>query len=325
MVTHHKLIESPAPHTEAARIASAPMPSSRARRERDHEKRRQAITAQQAAAEAYQRKQKMFGIGGLAVIVAIIAGLIFAATRQGSTSTTTGQASTTTSSILPTDESQPQNTAPVVSVAAAPAGERITGVTPCPAFDGSARRVTSFENPPPMCIDPLQEFDVVIHTTQGDIKTSIGNQAAPEIVNNFIVLAAYHYYDDAPIDFVMERGWWEAGDLVDNTGDVSSPGYTIAYDGPDQLVASLSVAMAVQPGTNLVGGRLVVGFGDQVSGVPPRTPVLGLVMDGTDPSIAIGKTGTQSGGVTAVNKITGITITKAGLMEATTTTTTTPR
>lgn len=293
------------------------MPSPRAQRARESEHRRDQLAAHDAAMRAYERKQRMFAFGGIAVLVAILLAIVIAWTKSSGTQTATGQSSTTASTATTapvTDPSAaPQNTAPPVSVPPAPAGDTMVGDTPCPPLDGSAARYTSFEKPPPMCMVANQSYDVVIHTTKGDLKTSISNPLAPEIVNNFIVLAAYHYYDGVPIDFAMERGWWEAGGKVE--GSTNSPGYRLTYTGPDQLMSPVSIGMALDPGTKEVGGRLVVGFSELTSNIPPSTPVIGLILDGADQSLAIGKAGTQSGEVTEVNTITGMTITLGDLVD----------
>ena len=36
-------------------------------------------------------------------------------------------------------------------------GEEITGVTPCPKTDGTEKRVTTFEQAPPTCIDAAKK------------------------------------------------------------------------------------------------------------------------------------------------------------------------
>ncbi len=302
------------------------MPSPRAQRARDHERRLAQIAAQEAAARRYRRTQAAFGLFGVVVIAAILFALIVAGTRSGN-NVATGQSSTTastasTSSTLP-GEQAPKNTAPPVSVPKAPAGESITGDTPCPALDGSAPRVTSFAKPPPMCIEKDRSYDVVIHTTKGDMKLTVANPEAADIVNNFIVLAAYHYYDGMPIDFSKESGWWEVGDYVEGNASPPNPGYTIPYTGPDQLMTSISIGMKIEPGTKNVGGRLVVGFGQLSADIPKGTPSIGLILDGTEASQAIGRAGTVSGAVTEVNKITKIDITPSSVLPSAGSSTTT--
>ena len=298
------------------------MPSPRAQRAREQERRLAQLAAQDEAARAYRRKQRAFGVFGASVVVAAIGSVVWAGVRSND-NVATGQSTTsTTSTTLPDQASTPKNTAPPVSVPKAPAGESITGDTPCPALDGTAKRVTHFEKPPPMCIDPSLTYDVTMRTSKGDIHLSVANPAAPEIVNNFIVLAAYHYYDDMPIDFAKEGAWWEMGDYVDGPAGTTSPGYTIPYTGPDQIMTSIQVGMALQPGTKNVTGRLVVGFGPGSADIPPGTPTIGIILAGTEASQGVGKIGTASGAVTEANRIFKIDIKESIPVGAGSTTTT---
>ena len=67
--------------------------------------------------------------------------------------------------------------------------------TPCPPVDGSAERQTSFDSPPPMCIDPAKSYTAVLDTSLGSMTIALDAAAAPNTVNNFVVLARYKYYE----------------------------------------------------------------------------------------------------------------------------------
>jgi len=244
--------------------------------------------------------------------VALIIGSVAYAGLKSRTPTNvaTGQSTTSSTSTTVAGET-PTNTAPPITVTPIAAGERITGDTPCPRIDGSERRVTSFEKAPPQCFPADQGYDIVIKTTKGDIKGTIGNPEAAEIVNNFLVLAAYHFYDGMPVDFARERGWWEAGSKVEGTDGIVSPGYSVPYTGPEQIMTSIQLAMALDPaGSKNVTSRLIVGFGEFSNEIPPGTPTIGIILDGVDASQGVGKAGTASGAVTELNTILSITITE---------------
>ena len=68
-------------------------------------------------------------------------------------------------------------------------GNAITGDTPCPPADGSAERTTSFEKPPPMCIDPAKTYTAAVETNKGNFTIELDPKAAPKTVNNFVVLS----------------------------------------------------------------------------------------------------------------------------------------
>jgi cyclophilin family peptidyl-prolyl cis-trans isomerase len=67
--------------------------------------------------------------------------------------------------------------------------------TDCPAADGSSPKRQSFDGPPPSCIDPAKRYTAEMITTKGTIRIALDPIAAPKTVNNFVVLARYHYFD----------------------------------------------------------------------------------------------------------------------------------
>ncbi|MDE0602746.1 MAG: peptidylprolyl isomerase, partial [bacterium] len=67
--------------------------------------------------------------------------------------------------------------------------------TPCPATDGSSPVRRKFRTPPPMCIDPTKSYTAVMETSMGTLTIALDPISAPRTVNNFVVLARYHYYE----------------------------------------------------------------------------------------------------------------------------------
>jgi cyclophilin family peptidyl-prolyl cis-trans isomerase len=79
-----------------------------------------------------------------------------------------------------------------------------------------------------MCIDPSRSYTARIVTTRGDLVVKLDAQAAPQTVNNFVVLAVNHYYDGMK--------FWHIQDWVDQTGDpygsgTWTPGYYLPQEG----------------------------------------------------------------------------------------------
>ncbi len=130
------------------------------------------------------------------------------------------------------------------------AGEAIEGETPCPAEDGSSPRTTEFSGPPPMCIDPEASYTATFVTNRGDVVVELDAENAPETVNNFVVLARYHYYDDtalfrtAPSIDIIQGGAPHSNDGAD-----IGPGYTIddEGDGYSYEAGDLAMARTAQP------------------------------------------------------------------------------
>ncbi|MEZ5142556.1 MAG: peptidylprolyl isomerase [Acidimicrobiales bacterium] len=296
------------------------MSSPRARREQERQRRLAAEEARRRADRRTRRNQRLVGVLGLLMIIALVAGLLLAAGRSGSTGASSGTSvapSTAPSSVPSTTVPE----GPPVSIPAVPPGATLTGPTPCPAEDGSSPRTTSFAGPPPTCVEKGSEFIVTIRTPKGDIKALVSTDNAPAVVNNFIVLARYHYWDGAPISLIKSRSWFEVDSTFANPPGVTSPGYTIDSDAPPQAYTPVTLGMAVEPGTKKVGGTMVVGIGEQVVGLPQTTPVIGLVLDGADAVRQIGQAGTQSGQPTEVLDITTV-IVEPSTASATTSTTT---
>lgn len=192
------------------------------------------------------------------------------------------------------------------------AGASITGETPCPPDDGSADRTTSFEQAPPMCIDPAKTYTATIETTEGDIAVELDAQAAPETVNNFVVLARYDFYDNVPFHRIIPGFMIQAGDPVGPTPGAGGPGYTI----PDELptgedpypTGTLAMANTGQPDS---GGSqwfiTVEGGGVQLT---PTYTAFGRVVEGQDVVDEINQHGdaATNGTPTKIVAITDVTI-----------------
>lgn len=202
------------------------MPSEK--RQRQDEGRLVRLEEQRVATQKTQRK------GQLRTLAMIVGGVLVVA---GGFAIFTGDKPTAVDSTGTTGTGSTDTT--VVSPVILPgAGASITGETPCPAVDGSAERTTSFENPPPMCIDPTKSYTATLATTEGDLVVELDAETAPQTVNNFVVLARYHFYDDVPFHRIVYRFVNQAGDPVGPEPGAGGPGYVI----PDELPADPATA-----------------------------------------------------------------------------------
>ncbi len=66
---------------------------------------------------------------------------------------------------------------------------------PCPNPDGSSPATQSFDEAPPLCIDPSKRYTALLSTSLGDLSIALDAATAPKTVNNFVFLARYHYYE----------------------------------------------------------------------------------------------------------------------------------
>ncbi len=177
--------------------------------------------------------------------------------------------------------------------AAAPDPTNTPGVTtPCPPAEGSTDRRTSFDGPPGICIDPTTGYSAVVATSKGNFTIELDPMEAPQAVNNFVVLARYHYYDGVPFHRVVPGFVIQAGDGDGTPDGATELGYTIADELPDSADAYVdySVAMANRgPDTGASQFFVVLpGGGAQLT---PSYSLFGQVTQGKDTVDAIGETG----------------------------------
>ncbi len=178
-----------------------------------------------------------------------------------------------------------------VSIPIPAAGASITGETPCPAENGAAERTTSFEHPPPMCIDPANTYTATLKTSEGDIIIALDTLNAPITVNNFVVLARYRYFDGVAFHRIVPGFVNQAGDAVGPTPGVGGPGYNIPDELPaDPATAYVAGAVAMANSGPASGGSqffLVIGDVNGALSGAGSYSVFGHVVKGQDISEAI--------------------------------------
>ena len=152
--------------------------------------------------------------------------------------------------------------------------------TECPAVDGSSPRTTRFDRPPPMCIDPAKRYTAEMATSSGALTIALDPVAAPATVNNFVVLARYHYYDGVVFHRIIKGFMCQGGD-PDGTGR-GGPGYRFADELPKPGRYEVgSVAMAnAGPDTN--GSQFFIVSGPSGVGLPPSYSLFGKVVKGLE-------------------------------------------
>ena len=166
--------------------------------------------------------------------------------------------------------------------------------TDCPPADGSAAKKQRFDAPPPMCIDPSKRYTAVMKTSKGDMTIALDPGAAPKTVNNFVVLARYHYYDGIVFHRIIPGFVLQGGDPQgDGRG---GPGYRFEDELPAPGRYELgSLAMAnAGPDTN--GSQFFVISGPDGVRLPPQYSLFGKVVAGLDVVATIDAIGTPGAG-----------------------------
>ena len=153
--------------------------------------------------------------------------------------------------------------------------------TECPDPDGSSPQQRRFDQPPPMCIDPTKSYTATMQTSQGGpITIAFDPKKAPKTVNNFVVLARYHYFDGIVFHRIIPGFVVQGGD-PEGTGR-GGPGYKFADELPQAgqyKIGSLAMANA---GPNTNGSQFFIITGQQGVQLPPSYSLFGQVIDGLD-------------------------------------------
>lgn len=286
------------------------------KRKRQEQGRLARLEAERQAQRRAQRNRSIRNLLillGALVVGALVYSILSGGDDDGGDEVSTGDTTTTTEPA--TDDGGADDDEGSPEVVLPGQGASITGETPCPPADGSAERTTSFEQAPPMCIDPARTYTATIKTTEGDIVVELDAEGAPETVNNFVVLARYHYYDDVPFHRIIPGFMNQAGDPVGPVPGTGGPGYTIPDELPtgDDPYPTGTLAMANTGQPNSGGGQwfiTVEGGGDQLT---PTYSAFGRVVEGQDVVDEINQHGdaATNGTPTKIVTITTIEITES--------------
>ncbi len=273
---------------------------------RERQRANRELRREQEAREERIENRKQRGFTMSMIVLAVLAGLglLFAATRGGDDTDVeaaeeleladnealSGDDETTEDAEEPAEE--PAELTSAVSVPEP--GGTLDGDTPCPAADGSSERITTFAGPPPMCIDANGLYTATFSTTSGPIVVELDAAAAPETVNNFVVLARYHFYDDVAFHRIIPGFVIQGGDAVGPIPGTGNPGYLIDEEPPAEPIGDSgnfyeigSLAMAKSAGPTATGAQFFIVTGDQGAALPPEYSLFGTVTEGMETVTAI--------------------------------------
>ncbi len=270
------------------------MPRPQTQRERARAREQARTTAQQQQAAAARRRRRTLALVGFVLVLALLAGIAGSVIGSNDdqsvatdTTTTTGDPSTTTVPAVGNAE-----------LPIPPPGETLTEPTPCPADDGSSPRVTTFAGPPPMCIETNRFYEAIITTSKGELKLQLNPEQAPNAVNNFVVLARYHYYDGQPFTAIFPREAAVVRGRFANPEGVESPGYTIPGEAPPQgqifVPGTIAFIPLSETDAAYAASFLLATF-ERAADLPQNLTSFGIMLDGQDTLIGIDRAGSQQG------------------------------
>ena len=130
-----------------------------------------------------------------------------------------------------------------------------------------------------MGIDPSKRYTATLETSLGTIVIALDAVNAPVTVNNFVFLAAQHYYDGVVFHRIINGFMCQGGDPT-GTGS-GGPGYKFADEPVKQRYQLGSVAMA-NAGPNTNGSQFFLISGASGVGLPPQYNHFGQIVKGMD-------------------------------------------
>ncbi len=166
--------------------------------------------------------------------------------------------------------------------------------TECPAADGSSPRTQKFNGPPPMCIDPARSYTATMVTNKGTMTIALDPVAAPKTVNNFVVLARYHYYDGVTFHRIIPGFVIQGGDPQGN--GTGGPGYKFADELPKPGRYEMGSLAMANAGPNTNGSQFFIISGPSGMALPPQYSLFGKVISGIDVVLELDKLGTPGAG-----------------------------
>jgi cyclophilin family peptidyl-prolyl cis-trans isomerase len=152
--------------------------------------------------------------------------------------------------------------------------------TSFPPLDGSALKQQKFAEAPEMGIDPAKRYTATMETSMGTLVIALDPIAAPRTVNNFVYLAAQHYYDGVIFHRIINGFMCQGGD-PDGSGR-GGPGYKFGDELPKPgkyQIGSLAMANA---GPNTNGSQFFIVSGPSGCSLPPLYSLFGQVVKGLD-------------------------------------------
>jgi len=130
-----------------------------------------------------------------------------------------------------------------------------------------------------MGIDTAKRYEATMTTSLGTVVIALDAINAPITVNNFVFLAAHHYYDGVIFHRIINGFMCQGGDPT-GTGR-GGPGYRFPDEPVRQRYQIGSVAMA-NAGPNTNGSQFFLISGQSGVQLPPQYNHFGQIVKGLD-------------------------------------------
>ena len=153
-----------------------------------------------------------------------------------------------------------------------------------PALDGSAPKKQKFDAAPEMGIDPSKRYTATMETSMGTLVIALDPIAAPITVNNFVFLAAQHYYDGIIFHRIINGFVCQGGDPAGS--GLGGPGYEFVDELPKRFSYVKGAVAMANRGPNTNGSQFFICSDDLVrpddNELAPAYSLFGQVVKGLD-------------------------------------------
>jgi peptidyl-prolyl cis-trans isomerase B (cyclophilin B) len=257
----------------------------------DKRARQRAAREARLAAEAQSQKRRKQIRNGIiiAVIAAVIVGIVFLVSGNNKPVASQSNVDKTTTTIAgKSADAKLQAQANEVAVKAG-----------CPASTKTTVNTQKYASAPAMTIDTSKTYTATVVTTAGTFDIALDAKTAPISVNNFVFLADKGYYHCVIFHRVIPGFMDQTGDPT-GTGD-GGPGYTIQDENPPKAANASeqyplgSVAMANTGQPNSGGSQFFVVSGPQGESLPNSYALFGSVTSGMNVVDKINQQGSAAG------------------------------
>ena len=255
---------------------------------RERQKANRALRQQELAKEATRARTTRIAVIVGGAIIAVF-GLVFLAGQftgdddndaadDGAVVSTDPDVSVPAESTAPTDP-EPVLTEPAQAVEVPAPSIVDTEVVPdgCPPPGGTEEQTQSFDEAPPMCLDPAIAYTAVVTTNLGVVEIALDQTKAPNTVNSFVFLARNNYFDGTTCHRIIQDFVVQCGDpTATGTG---GPGYSTADELPEAgeyQVGSLAMANS---GADTQGSQFFIITGDSGVALPPAYSLFGQIAE----------------------------------------------
>ncbi len=251
-----------------------------------------------------ERKEKRGPLGTILasalVIILVVAGIYFFATKDDGAKIEAEDSTTTVeSTTMTTATEEPEVTAPALALTRS---EALPETVTCeyPEEGGAAREVSA---PDTQDIPATGTVNVTLKTNQGDIPMTLDRSVSPCTVNAITHLASNGYYDDTVCHRITTNGIYvlQCGDPTGN--GAGGPGFNFANEYPTDEAEDQSSPVNYQRGTIAMANAGIGTNGSQFflnykdSPLPPLYTYFGKISDeGLATIDSIAAKGTKTGG-----------------------------